>query len=130
MNWPSLRGTSLAFVPFALAAGSLSFYAKDIRLELYGTDQERAIADIEGRAGTYRIDETLPGKPIVKVDLSFAEIDGGSIKLVGALPRLRYLNLLETDINDGDLEPIWGLTELRSLNLMATHLRSGSFAAQ
>ncbi len=56
-----LRGASLAFVPLALAGSTLSYFSKEIRLQLFGTKQERAIAEIEGRSGSYRIDETLPG---------------------------------------------------------------------
>jgi len=118
-----LRGASLAFVPIALAGGSLSYFSKEIRLQLFGTNQERAIAEIEGRAGSYKIDDTLPGKPIVKVDLSFAEIGAHSIRTVGNLPHLRHLSLLETSVTDDDIVPIGALTELRSLNLMSTHIR-------
>ena len=118
-----LRGASLAFVPLVLAGGSLSYYSKAIRLQLFGTTQERAIAEIEGRAGSYKVDARLPGKPIVKVDLSFSELDADSIKVVGKLPHLRYLSLLETSVTDDDIVPLGGLTELRSLNLMSTHVR-------
>ena len=118
-----LRGASLALVPLALAGSSLSYYSKEIRLQLFGTNQERAIAEIEGRAGSYKIDETLPGKPIVKVDLSFSEIDADCIRIVGNLPHLRYLSLLETSVTDDDIVPLGALTELRSLNLMSTHIR-------
>ena len=106
MKWPRLRGTSLALVPLALAAGSLSYYGKDIRLQLFGTDQERAIADIEKREGTFKVDDKLPGKPVVKVDLAFAEIDADSIRLVSALPHLQHLSLLETSVTDDDIAPI------------------------
>ena len=37
-----LRSASLALVPFALAGSSLSYYSKEIRLQLFGTNQERA----------------------------------------------------------------------------------------
>jgi len=47
-----LRGASLALVPLALAGSSLSYYSKEIRLQLFGTNQERAIAEIEGRDGS------------------------------------------------------------------------------
>ncbi len=123
MKWQLLRGTSMALVPLALAAGSLSYYSKDIRLQLYGTNQERAIAEIENFAGTYKVDERLPAKPIVKVDLSFSDLNANTLSLVGGLPHLRYLNLLETETTDEDLEPLCGLMELRSLNLMSTRLR-------
>ena len=69
-----LRGVSLAIVPLALAGSSVSYFSKEIRLRLFGTSQERAIAEIGGRNGTYKIDAALPGKPIVRVDLSFTEI--------------------------------------------------------
>lgn len=94
-----LRGASLAFVPLALAGSSLSYFSKEIRLQLFGTNQERAIAEIEGRAGSYRIDKTLTGKPIVKVDLSFSEIDADRIRVVGNLPHLQFLSLLETSVS-------------------------------
>jgi len=110
-------------VPLALAGSTLSYFSKEIRLQLFGTKQERAIAEIEGRAGTYKIDETLPGKPIVKVDLSFSEIDADCIRVVGNLPHLQYLNLLETSVTDDDMVPLGALTELRALNLMSTHIR-------
>ena len=110
-------------MPLALAGSSLSSYSKEIRLQLFGTNQERAIAEIEGRAGSYKIDETLPGKPIVKVDLSFSEIDADCITVVGNLPHLQYLSLLETSVTDDDIVPLGALTELRALNLMSTHIR-------
>ncbi len=110
-------------MPLALAGSSLSSYSKEIRLQLFGTNQERAIAEIEGRAGSYKIDETLPGKPIVQVDLSFSEIDADCIRVVGNLPHLRYLSLLETSVTDDDIVPLGALTELRWLNLMSTHIR-------
>lgn len=117
------RGVSLAFVPLALAGSTLSYYSKEIRLQLFGTKQERAIAEIEGRAGTYKRDETLPGKPIVRVDLSFAEIDEHCLKVVGSLPHLQYLNLLETAVTDEDIAKLGALKELRTLNLMSTPIR-------
>ena len=123
MNRRFLRGASLAIVPLALAGSSLSYYSKAIRLQLFGTSQERAIAEIEGNNGSYKVDATLPGKPIVRVDLSFTEINAKSIRLVGKLPHLQQLNLLETSVTDEDLAPLGALTELRSLNLMATHIR-------
>ena len=123
-----LRGASLAFVPLALAGGSLSYYSKSIQLNLFGTTQEKAIADIESRSGSYRIDATLPGKPIVKVDLSFSDLDSDDIKIVGKLPHLRYLNLLETSVTDDDIVALGGLTELRSLNLMSTHVRGAGLS--
>ena len=119
-----LRGASLALAALALAGSSLSYYSKEIRLQLFGTNQERAIAEIEGLAGSYKIDETLPGKPIVKVDLSFSEIDVDCIRIVGNLPHLRYLSLLETSVTDDDIVPLGALTELRWLNLMSTHIRA------
>ena len=100
-------------MPLALADSSFSYYSKEIRLQLFGTNQERAIAEIEGRAGSYKIDETLTGKPIVKVDLSFSEIDADCIRVVGNLPHLRYLSLLETSVTDDDIVPLGDLTELR-----------------
>ena len=103
-----LRGASMALVPLALAGSSLSYYSKEIQLQLFGTNQERAIAEIEGRAGSYKIDETLPGKPIVKVDLSFSEIDVDCIRIVGNLPHLRYLSLRPPDLWDSVVEPSSG----------------------
>ena len=125
-----LRGASLALVPLALAGSSLSYYSKEIRLQLFGTNQERAIAEIEGRAGSYKIDETLPGKPIVKVDLSFSEIDADCIMVVGNLPHLRYLNLLETSVTDDDIVPLGALTELRAEPDVHPYPRRRAVAAQ
>ncbi len=118
-----IRGASLAVLPLALVGSSLSYFSRSIRLQLFGTTQERAIADIEGRAGTYKIDPTLPGKPIVKVDLSFSEINPNSMRLVGKLSHLRQLSLLDTSVTDEDIGPLSALTELRSLNLMSTNVR-------
>ena len=53
-----LRSASLALVPFALAGSSLSYYSKEIRLQLFGTNQERAIAEIEGRIAPGRTRST------------------------------------------------------------------------
>ena len=110
-----VRGASLALLPLAFAGGAFSYYSNVIRLKLFGTTIQRAIAEIEGVNGTYRTDKALPGSPIVKVDLSFSEIRPASIELVAKLPHLRTLSLLETPLTDADMVPLSALKELRTL---------------
>ena len=124
-----LPGASLALLPLAFAGSSLTYYREAIRIQFFGTDQERAIAEIDRREGTYRTDDKLPGNPVVKVDFSFSEITPASLRHVSKLPRLRALSLLDTPVTDADMNALSGLTELRALNLMATQVR-GPFLGQ
>ena len=131
MRRPFYRGVLLATLAIALAFSvrPASRYASGLKTEVFGTSEEKAIAEIQGRDGTYKTDDTIPGHPIVKVDLSFADLGPTSLKRVGKLPHLRFLNLTETAVTDADIVPLSALTELTALNLMSTHVQALGLAA-
>ena len=89
-------------------------------------ERSEAIAQIEKLGGTVDVDEMIPGKPVVAVELRETKItDAGLICLEG-LARLRTLDLGYTDVTDDGLRHIAGLTQIEDLRLDGTLVGGGN----
>lgn len=87
-----------------------------------GTDadqaaKQRAIKEVEKYGGRFRVDESLPGAPVVDIELPTKKVTDPSLEAFGGLKQLHDLNLTSTYITDDGLKHLSGLTELRTLSL-------------
>jgi hypothetical protein len=79
------------------------------------SEQERAIARIEKLGGKVEVDDTSPGKPVIRVDLHGTKATDDDLKQLKALTQLQKLNLGWTEVGDAGLEQLKGLTKLQRL---------------
>jgi Leucine-rich repeat (LRR) protein len=70
--------------------------------------------------GKYAIDDNLPEKPIVELDLRNSKITDAELILLKDLPSLRRLFLGATSITDAGLAHVAGLSQLEALDLTRT----------
>jgi len=78
--------------------------------------QERAVAEVERLQGKFELDETVPHRPLVKVDLSFTQASDASLAHLKGVTTLRELHLCGTRITNVGLEHVSSLTSLRVLD--------------
>lgn len=81
------------------------------------TPQDRAIAAIQRLGGKSEVDEKAPDRPLVKVDLSFAQLTDADVAHLKGLAGLQELYLCGTEVTDAGLEHLSGLTALEVLDL-------------
>ena len=90
------------------------------------SSKDHTIAEVERLGGKVELDEALPAKPIIKIDLHSTQIKDADLSfLVKAqkdLKQLRYLDLRLTKIGDAGVASVKHLTSLRTLNLFRTQL--------
>src|SRR4051794_27100456 len=84
--------------------------------------QDRAVAEVTRLGGKIEVDETLPGKPIVKVDLHSTQVTDLDLVFLKDLIQLRALDLRLTQIGDAGVANLKKLTKLQTLNLFRTQL--------
>ena len=84
--------------------------------------QAKAIAAIEKLGGRVTVDEKSPGKPVVGVRLSDANVTDADLEHIEALTNLRRLDLFRTKVTDVGLEHLTGLTQLQTLDLSGDHV--------
>lgn len=86
--------------------------------------RESAFNEIQAFHGKYDVDETSPDRPVVRVDLSFYEVEDQQVanlaKLLQAFPRLKELKFKSTKITDAGLAHLKTLRQLDSLSLKDT----------
>ena len=82
--------------------------------------QEEAVAALLTIGGVVEVDETKPGRPVVKVDLHGTKVTDADLALLGPLTELRHLDLRLTEIGDLGVMHLKGLKQLRFLNLFRT----------
>jgi internalin A len=93
-----------------------------------GTDwsKGRTIAEVERLGGKVELDEALPAKPIIKIDLHSTQITDADlsflVKASKELKQLRYLDLRLTKIGDAGVANLRHLTSLQTVNLFRTQL--------
>jgi hypothetical protein len=111
--------------------------------------RERAVKEVKKYGGEYQADSSLPGNPVVRIDLenkkvidaslaAFSELDDlRSLSLEGTfvtddglqylknLPHLQKLELGDNNISDAGLRFLEGLAELQVLSLSDTRITDG-----
>ena len=63
------------------------------------------------------VDEKLPGRPAIAVDLSSSDVTDVELEQLEGLARVRNLNLASTRVTDAGLERLKGRRTLQSLNV-------------
>lgn len=90
------------------------------------SSKDAVIGEIERLGGKVELDEKLPAKPIVKIDLHSTQVtDADLVFLKDAkkeLKELRYLDLRLTHIGDAGAANLRHLTSLTTLNLFRTQV--------
>lgn len=99
-------------------------FAHTNRQSKTATDQVKA--EVTRLGGKIEMDETAPGKPIVKIDLHGTKITDADLAFLDrsarVLKELRYLDLRLTQIGDAATVHLKGLTSLQTLNLFRTQV--------
>jgi internalin A len=79
-------------------------------------NEDKAVAFVKKLGGTVTRDESLPGEPVVNVDLSrSAEMTDSGLLELTAFKRLASLSLHSTKVTDAGLD---ALAELKNLTLL------------
>ena len=85
------------------------------------TKQRHAFDSILGFHGKYEVDNTIPERPVISVDLRYYEVSdkevGDFAKWLQAFPRLTTLQFKSTKITDAGLAHLKGLPRLRTVAL-------------
>jgi len=93
---------------------------------LTDSSKARVIAEVERLGGMVDLDENVPAKPIVKIDLHSTQVSDEELKFLvdsrSALRELRYLDLRLTQIGDEGAANLRKLTNLQTLNLFRTQV--------
>ena len=105
---------------------SLASIATPAAIPLSETPREGTIAEVTRLGGKVEVDEALPGKPIVKIDLHSTQVNDADLVFLRhserALKYLRYLDLRLTQIGDEGVVNLKNLTSLQTLNLFRTRV--------
>ena len=59
--------------------------------------EEKAVKSIEALGGKVKRDETIPGRPVVEVNLGYTKVTDSDLKVLKELKGLQELNLYCTD---------------------------------
>ena len=90
------------------------------------SSKERVIAAVTRLGGKVELDETLPAKPIVKIDLHSTQVTDADLAFLNNarkdLRELRYLDLRLTHIGDAGAVNLKNLASLQTLNLFRTQV--------
>jgi Leucine-rich repeat (LRR) protein len=94
--------------------------------------QDRVIAEVTRLGGSVVLDETLPGKPIVKIDLHGTQITDSDLAFLDDqkknLKQLQVLDLRLTKIGDQGISSLRNLNSIQTLNLFRTQLSDKGLA--
>ena len=90
------------------------------------SNRERVIAEVNRLGGKLEFEETLAGRPIVKIDLHGTQVTDADLTVLDDtkkdLKQLRYLDLRLTKIGDEGVGKLKNLSSLQTLNLFRTGL--------
>jgi Leucine-rich repeat (LRR) protein len=96
------------------------------------SSRDRVIAEVARLGGKVELDEMLPGKPIVKIDLHSTQVTDADLGFLDdakkELKELRYLDLRLTHIGDAGAANLKHLTSLTTLNLFRTQVGDKGFS--
>src|SRR5262249_45831193 len=90
--------------------------------------KDGALAEISKLAGAIEFDESSPGKPVVRVNLTGKWVCDRDLVHLRGLGQLRALNLSQTQVTDAGLAHLKGLTKLRQLDLAINVLTGAGLA--
>lgn len=117
MNFRMLCISTLLLLALGQAAWAM---AADV------SSKDGVIAEVERLGGKVDLDETLPNKPIVKIDLHSTQVTDADLAFLDQarkdLRELRYLDLRLTHIGDAGAANLKNLTSLQTLNLFRTQV--------
>ena len=82
--------------------------------------EDKAVKFVEGLKGKVTRDDTQPGKPVVKVELTGTEVTDAGVKELAALKNLTNLNLSFTKVTDAGVKELAALKNLTTLDLGET----------
>src|SRR6516164_5000490 len=80
-----------------------------------GAAEQQVIAAIKKLGGRVELDETRPGKPVVRVSLEGTAVTDADLSSLAVFTQLRELDLSGTAITDTGLVHLKRLTQLRTL---------------
>jgi hypothetical protein len=107
MRFVTLRAVLLASSTL-LPAGAFAMTAEEI---------ESAVTRLGGKV---QYDDALPGRPLVRIDLSKTTIRDEDLAFLSQVPGLRELDIRQTTVGDAALEHVAQLGKLRFLNVFRT----------
>src|SRR5262245_58282880 len=84
-------------------------------------DEAAAAKLLEELGGRVTLEDGLPAKPIVSVDLSAAEVSDEALKTLKQLKNLRALDLGTRQATDASLKELTTLRNLQSLSLSGSN---------
>ena len=79
-------------------------------------DKDQAIAIIQKEGGFVTLDEKVPGKPVVGVDLSGGRVTDAGLKMLAPLKGLQTLKLDYNQVTDGALRSLREIGLLQALS--------------
>jgi hypothetical protein len=128
--WP------LALGLLSLAAGCLGnpfdLWRPSAGVESAPTDAAtrrlQLITKVQKKGGSIRLDSDDPDKPVIGANLPGFRDFRAILDTLAPLPKLRDLNVYNTDFTDADLERLSGLNNLQTLNLSATLITDAGLA--
>lgn len=88
-----------------------------------GAADQQTLNAIWQLGGTVEIDDTVPGDPVVALDLKHCKFNDDDLAPLAILRALRRIDLSQTSVTDAGLAHLKGLTELTTLDLSDTPIR-------
>src|SRR4051812_43825440 len=85
-------------------------------------DESAAVKAVEKLGGKVTVDETQPGKPVVKVSLRGTKVTDAGLKDLKELTSLQELNISGTQVTDVGLKELKVLKSLQTLLLGGTKI--------
>src|SRR5262249_31288243 len=85
-------------------------------------DKPNVLKELEAMGAGWRVDENKRTKPVISVNLSFADIHDDWLRNLQCLRSLKSLSLSDTCVGDRGMNYVKTLTKLRALDLTNTRV--------
>jgi thiol-disulfide isomerase/thioredoxin len=89
----------------------------------------KIVQRVEELGGKVTRDQTIPGMPVVGMDLSGTAVTDADLSLLSDLPQLRTLNLHRTGVSDAGLQHLKSLSSLTTLTIGDTRITNAGLKA-
>ena len=109
-----------ALVEIVVQGAVLASAAEVVTTERGGVYSE--IEQLDGIVGIVTVDEKVPGRPIIGLDLKDAGVTDNVLLLLKRLPNLKEIELMSNPITDAGLKHLGELHKLESLGLSDTKI--------
>ena len=86
------------------------------------SEEQKAIAEIEKFGGKVLVDETMPGNPVIDVQLPAANLTDADLERLKGLTHVVVLYLPGNKLTDAGLEHLKGFAELEGLFLTGNNV--------